>query len=421
LEARFGGLRQFRFRIGRWACAVAVCGVATLLDGSANKSLGGSPPTLGGDPLGRAALGLPKFAYLSAQPALLTYQTAGLDHTRNSLQRRTHMKNETANQHFISQVEQRLNAINPNAAPKNQRIYEFQIFDKQNYKITLTNDRGVPISKNLSFLDLFSFNVENGSRLRENFESVFCEHEQFIKTYTSSLIEKLKTGNTDIKKESINLFSAKLLGFMRNPFCIRKILNTFPNAASHRPTDPDLYAIFQRILNGRQPQKSHLCERLGVTAGEYEAWLRVLFMLNTPMRDGHPPILRDLVKHLFQNKDMEAYVDVFTYDRQCCMLSDRAFSASAHNSSGSHMALEFNLCSHAFIRYRFINMASKLRALLGATEARKFRLSEKPVQVSRIENDLQSLRKFNEDVVRQSFAHAFCAIKKPYGVDVSDA
>ncbi|HEY5212183.1 MAG TPA: hypothetical protein VIJ38_04095 [Acidobacteriaceae bacterium] len=33
--------------------------------------------------------------------------------------------NETANQHYVSQVEQRLNALNPDATAANQRIYFF--------------------------------------------------------------------------------------------------------------------------------------------------------------------------------------------------------------------------------------------------------------------------------------------------------
>lgn len=35
-------------------------------------------------------------------------------------------KNDTVNQHFISQVEQRLNALNPAAKNRNQRICEFE-------------------------------------------------------------------------------------------------------------------------------------------------------------------------------------------------------------------------------------------------------------------------------------------------------
>jgi hypothetical protein len=37
----------------------------------------------------------------------------------------------TKNHHVVSQVEQRLNALNSGARPENQRIYEFEIVDRQ--------------------------------------------------------------------------------------------------------------------------------------------------------------------------------------------------------------------------------------------------------------------------------------------------
>lgn len=58
-------------------------------------------------------------------------------------------KNTTKVQHFISQVEQRLNAINPNALAKNQRIYEFDIIDREKFEISLSNQNGRSISSSL--------------------------------------------------------------------------------------------------------------------------------------------------------------------------------------------------------------------------------------------------------------------------------
>ena len=37
----------------------------------------------------------------------------------------------TVRQHFVSQVEQRLNAINPSAEDRNQRIYRFRLIDRE--------------------------------------------------------------------------------------------------------------------------------------------------------------------------------------------------------------------------------------------------------------------------------------------------
>ena len=67
--------------------------------------------------------------------------------------------NETANQHYISQVEQRLNALNPNATPANRRIYAFSLQDRENHAVRLNSHKGVLISRTLVLRDLFSFDI----------------------------------------------------------------------------------------------------------------------------------------------------------------------------------------------------------------------------------------------------------------------
>jgi len=69
------------------------------------------------------------------------------------------LENDTRNQHFVTQGEQRLNALNPMADPKNQRIYSFEVVDRENYKLILENPAGRAIGKTLSLFDLFSFDV----------------------------------------------------------------------------------------------------------------------------------------------------------------------------------------------------------------------------------------------------------------------
>ena len=67
------------------------------------------------------------------------------------------MDNTTKDQHFISQVEQRLNALNPAARPENQRIYEFKVVDREQHVVELTDVRGKSIVSSLSIFDLFSW------------------------------------------------------------------------------------------------------------------------------------------------------------------------------------------------------------------------------------------------------------------------
>lgn len=195
--------------------------------------------------------------------------------------------NDTRNQHFLTQGEQRLNALNPQAASNNLRIYSFKLVDRENYLLEPESPRGRPIGSNLSLFDLFSFDVLDDSNLRLNFESLFHRYEKYIEIHTNSLLAKLNTGDSDIKAEIIDLFAAKLLNFVRNPFCIQKVLNTFPGIVNYNPTDPTLFASYQRIVTGKKPQQEYLCSTLGISDAQYVEWLRLLFMLLTPMASGH--------------------------------------------------------------------------------------------------------------------------------------
>jgi DNA-binding transcriptional MerR regulator len=96
--------------------------------------------------------------------------------------------NQTKNQHFISQVEQRLNAYNPDAARDNQRIYEFEIVDRDKRILKLVDARGRSIKNNLAMLDLFSFDVDKDKNTRANFEEAFHRYERQVRPNTERIL-----------------------------------------------------------------------------------------------------------------------------------------------------------------------------------------------------------------------------------------
>jgi hypothetical protein len=107
------------------------------------------------------------------------------------------LENDTRNQHFVTRGEQRLNALNPQADPKNQRIYSFEVIDRESYKLALESPIGRPIGSNLSLFDLFSFDIPGDSHLRLNFESLFHKYEGYIEAHTLSLLAKLNSGSNE--------------------------------------------------------------------------------------------------------------------------------------------------------------------------------------------------------------------------------
>ena len=189
--------------------------------------------------------------------------------------------------------------------------------------------------------------------------SLFHKYEGYIEAHTQSLLAKLNSGSNDIKAEIIDLFAAKLLNFVRNPFSIQKVLNSFPGLASYDPTDPALLAEYRRIVSGKKPHQAYLCAQLGISDAQYVEWLRVLFMLLVPMADGQPNFFEDVIRRLLENRKMHVAAVVNEYDSARCLLSDRGFSQPI--ADGPHMAFSFNLCATAFVDYVFLDPATSLK------------------------------------------------------------
>ena len=64
-------------------------------------------------------------------PDKICYQESTLEEAKCRPDTLSIRENDTRNQHFVTQGEQRLNALNPRADPKNQRIYSFQVVDRE--------------------------------------------------------------------------------------------------------------------------------------------------------------------------------------------------------------------------------------------------------------------------------------------------
>ena len=95
-------------------------------------------------------------------------------------------ENKTKNQHYIAQVEQKLNSINPDAERDKRRIYKLKVKDRGNSIVESTDENGVEIEDNLSYDDLYTFNFLEG-KVRENFENFFQKYENNIETHIKNM------------------------------------------------------------------------------------------------------------------------------------------------------------------------------------------------------------------------------------------
>lgn len=319
------------------------------------------------------------------------------------------LKNNTKNQHFIPQVEQRLNAIDPTLASENQHIYEFEVLSHALDGPQLGSPQRRRIERNLSIHDLFSFDVIPETDLRLNFESLFQRYEGDVERNTRSLLEKVRAGNQDIGAEVVDLFASKVMNFARNPYSIEKMLNTFGIFGDHVPLEPDVAKLFESVLNGRRPHQKYRCAELGITEGDYARWLRTLFMMLCPVQSGTPSLYDQALKTLFQSNDLVVGAMVCTYSSESCLLSDRSWSTnvSATDADG----YDFNLTQHAFIRYIVMNRLSCLPPNTPqhlVTQAKAMKL---PINVHHRHDDMELLRIFNLNAIIQSESRVFCAVK----------
>ena len=305
--------------------------------------------------------------------------------------------------------------MNPQAGARKLRIYSFEVVNRENYTIALESQNGRLIGSNLSLFDLFSFDIPGGSSLRLNFESLFQKYEAHIEAHTKSLLTKLNARSRDIKVEIIDLFAAKLLNFVRNPFSIVKVLNSFPGVASYDPADPALLADYRRIVSGRKPHQAHVCAQLGISDAQYVEWLRLLFMLLVPMTEGRPNFFEEMIKGLLENRKLHVAAFVCEYDSARCLLSDRGFSQPIED--GPHMmAFSFNLCSTAFADFIFADPATLLQGkaspeFIAQAIASWELLPEKAINVTLLRNNLDMLARYNRRVVEQCYKRVYCSVK----------
>lgn len=315
--------------------------------------------------------------------------------------------NNTWNQHYYSQAEQKLNAANP---PRRTRIHAFQVVDREKLALELVRSDGVKIEQNLSFRDLFSVHVEG--RLRTNLEKSFQRFEDNIGKHSKTLVTSAREGNVaDLKEPLVEVFAAKLANFARNPFSIRKVLNTFNEMESYRP-DRALRAAYDLFLRGRRPQKAFVCSQFNVTEDEYERWLRVLVALHMPAGNGRLTHVEQIVKHLFESHNTAVSVHDYSTlpDADACLLSDRSVTVIDRSDE---LTFECNLSSHSFVRFTFMNMSKKIRPhFLPHIRAEAPGLLQAQVVLAYRPDDLEILRLFNSRAIYQCAGHVYSASPK---------
>lgn len=326
------------------------------------------------------------------------------------------LMNDPRNHHFISQNEQRLNAANPSAAKHRQRIYEFELLDRGSYTLRLTSHHGRPIRRTLAFDDLFSFHVPDSVHPRENLEGLFQRYENTIRSRTEAILQKVGAGREDIEAELFDIFLAKMLNFVRNPFCVQKVLNTFPALRTMHPPERSAFDRYMRLLIGTLPQQEYLCDQLEISRENYREWLRLLYLLLTPLAPGQPVFFETMLRKLFESRDNSLHVMVHTYQSEFCLLSDRGFSHPIPEDD--HLVFDFNLGAHAFVRYAFMNPRKLPGIEVPEFILESIKLGPKIPYIQHLPEHLAALQGFNRRVIDQCYQQVYCAGTTCYGANI---
>ena len=324
-------------------------------------------------------------------------------------------ENSTIRQHFLSQAEQRLNAMNPGAKPENQRIYQYRVLDRG--KFAVGSPKSVKIVGNLMIDDLFSFDRVGDTRLRANFENLFRKYEKDVFRHTIALRKQRSRGNTSAIPEAQRLFLTKMLNVFRNPFNIKEALSMLPKHMMElHPTDRQLYETYGRVMEGWKPQQKYLIDKLGISEREYDIWLRSLFFLLQPMLPGQPNIYEEILRGLRRNNDTFFMVNVFTFSSNWCLLSDRGYVYFSVDDD-VHKAWWFNLDSNSFVTYSFSEIdqfyfnhrGPKPYMPYGGREQIRTILNEEPTPVRYYHDELEALKTYNQRALFQCHEHVYCA------------
>lgn len=329
--------------------------------------------------------------------------------------------NATKNQHFISQVEQRLNSTLANQ----NKIYSFSLIDRESCHIELDSEKGAGIPNNLSFSDLYTFKFfDDGNR--KNFESFFGEYEQNIQTSTQSFLDKIKLNDANVIEELNNILLLKFLNFIRNPYNIKKVINNFGVLADHYPTNEGLLREYKLLNERMDGGLERICRVFDVTREDYYKWMRIIFLslINISSRE---TMLENLIMSFISNKNYATAVWVYSipenHSDKRVSLSDRAF-VDLSDPGRNNLCFAFNLNSKSFIKFALLDIEKQLDdiAPLGMNKnqiLKSYLRLDKTISIRMIDDDkevLAALKNYNINAVYQCHDKVFCAVPLIYGV-----
>lgn len=246
--------------------------------------------------------------------------------------------NDTRNQHFVSQAEQRLNSCSVDAKSPKAEIYSFDIIDREHGKIRLNKKN--KIQNNLAFPDLFTL-ARISEKDRLNFEHLFKRYEASHPSQVSTLLAWIATARSKVEYTSNGIdlkniegcdfsifieaikqiYTYKLLNWLRNPYKIGDILKTFARFTNFTINKKNALSLYMALTEKNQAEQKYICDTFFVSAEEYKEWIRLL-LLFLYSEDDEPSSLQGMVEECFKANECSHLIFILSSDQSCALLSD---------------------------------------------------------------------------------------------------
>ena len=325
-------------------------------------------------------------------------------------------ENTTKNQHFIAQFEQRLNANNPNACHKNKRIYCFNIVDRNELSVKLSNPKGVKVENNLAIDDLYSFDILN-DKYRKNFEEIFKVYEKNADSAITNIVSEFKDKSNKYQKSLRCIYGYKILNSLRNPYLIKKTLETYSLTEDLYPRNPELMKNCLNILSKIKPQSPYLCKLLNISDDDYRKWLKLIYLLlSYDPHDGSSKFDGYIHRH-FDAPDYVCIAILYHFtdnsSDKVVLLQDNAI-IEIENKRKNLQSTFFNVSSKMFLSVSF-NHISNVISEIGLSK-------ETPIKELHHflykENDFEWLSIFNRRCIKNAKNSVYCASNVAYGIKI---
>lgn len=295
--------------------------------------------------------------------------------------------NNKRNHHYISQAEQRLNALDEDP----NRIYKFK---KTESSVVMVGEKAVGIKNNLSAKNLFTFsNSENGENY--NFEDIFSRYENNITLLNRTFNNKMSINDENLCKEIFEIFLCKFVNMIRNPYSVRLVIEILSEFEKYIPSSNDINHMDKKIVNLENNNKDQVCQIFGFSEDDYRRWLRIIFLTlgRYNRENGFTPIDYLVEQELLNPHKTVVRIDVYKYDNERCLISDKGF---CELKAEHGFNLTFNIDKKCLVSFTFVS---------GNGET----VDEKDSEFVVHKNNIDALKKYNSACIEQSHEHVFCS------------